>query len=91
VRSGVVVLIFPNLKNRSCVIEIVEWVKIQALVTEAPVERFNQCVLGRLSWLDVLDLNSALRSPPLKEMAAELRTVINSDRSWKSASFRGGI
>jgi len=53
VRPQVVVILPPRLDDRTGFRQAAEQVLVKALVAQLAVERFNECVLHRLAWLDV--------------------------------------
>ncbi len=49
---------------------------IQALISKAPIEAFNEPVLSRLSWLYELKLHPVVISPLVQSLAGELGALL---------------
>ncbi len=77
--SPVVVFVFPASKQlRSCV-KRWEEMGVQKLISEPPIEAFDEGILRWLSGLNVLNVDSVLRSPSLKMFGAKLWAVVAID------------
>src|SRR5277367_1090457 len=74
-----IVVLAPSLDLAPGVGQVLEPVRIQALVAKAAIEAFDETVLRRLAWLNVDQPDAALFGPREKATAGELRSVVDTD------------
>ena len=75
-----IVIISPSLQHRPYFIQRREFVHIQALVSQSPVERFDEAVLGRLSWPYEVELHPSKVAPLVEHLRRKFRSVVDSYR-----------
>src|SRR5665213_3417984 len=80
VRPASVVVLAPGLDRPASFGERLEDMLVEALVAEAAVEAFDEGVLRRLPWLDVVQAYSMRSSPRKHRKARHLRAVVHDDR-----------
>jgi len=75
-----IVIISPSLQHRPYFIQRREFVHIQALVSQSPVESFDEAVLGRLSWPYEVELHPSKVAPLVQHLRRKFRSVVDSYR-----------
>ena len=76
-RSVVVIVVTPARDDLAGMAVTPEQVLVQALVSQSPVERFNEAVLHRFARGDVVPLDAALLLPLKNGVRRQLDTRIN--------------
>src|SRR6185369_10622665 len=70
----------------ACVPEIAEPARVEALVAETPVEAFDESILNRFAWIDVIQFDSMIDSPGKEVAAGQFAAVIHAD-SFRPAAI----
>ena len=76
-RSFCIVVVPPCFSGLTGFLNLHEPGAVEAFVSELSVERLNECILDRLAWVDVMELDSALFGPRLRVFAAKLRSIVD--------------
>lgn len=50
---------------------------VQALIPEAAIETLDIRILGRLAWVDEIQLNAVVIGPGIKRSTAKLRSIVD--------------
>jgi len=82
--SLVVVFVLPAPKQLFGRVKRWKEVGVQKLIAQPSVEAFNEGILSWFPGLNVLDVDSVLRSPGLKVLGAKLWPVVAVDGLWAS-------
>jgi len=80
-RPDFVVVSSPAFNGPSCIVEVTEPVKVQALVPEFAVEAFYEGILGRLPGLNEVQPNTGILRPEEHGLAGERWAVVTDDRT----------
>lgn len=64
---------------------------IESLVPEAPIETFDEGILHRLAWRDVMPFDAGLLAPPRDCHRGQLRAVVGDDRGGPAAPAHDGV
>ena len=84
VRSFVVVSFHPILNDLLSLPERCEFLAVEAFVSEATVEAFNESVLPRTARLDVRRADFDLLQKVADSFADELRTIVAANVFWSA-------
>ena len=75
-RPDIVIVISPEGQFLAGIREAVEYLLIQAFIPQAAVEAFDQAVLLRLSWVDVMPGDASIACPLEDRRAGKLSAII---------------
>lgn len=75
-RSDVIVIVSPERQFAAGIIEGVEDLLIQQLVSQAAVEALDEAILLRLAGIDVMPINVVIAGPFQDRPAGELRPIV---------------
>ena len=78
-RSDVVVVVSPQCQFSAGIIQAVEHLFVQAFITQAAIEAFDERVLLRLSRIDVMPLHFVVVRPFQDGTTGELGSVVADD------------
>ena len=75
-----VVIMLPCLELLTRILQCGEFVDVQTLIAQAPVERLDETVVRGLAGSRVVQLHATSPSPIIKRLGRELGAAIDSDR-----------
>ena len=82
-----VVMCAPLIDSPSGFGEIREPVQVQALISEFPIEAFDEGILGRLAGLDEMQLDATALAPKEHLLAGELGAIVANDHPRQSTAL----
>ena len=86
-RTHGVVVLAPHLDLRSSVVQVVEDVRVQALVAHLAVEGLHEGVLDGFARFDEVQLDAALVGPLVQSAAGEFGAVVDDDDLGQSVDL----
>src|SRR5690554_4539244 len=85
-RTDFVVMNSPVIDSPAGLGEIPEPVEVQTLISEFPVEAFNEGILGRLARLDEMQMEPGPLAPEEHLLPGKLRAIVADDRPWQTSA-----
>jgi len=86
-RPHLVVVRSPLIDSHASLSEIPEPIQVQALISEFPVEAFDEGILSRLARLDEVQLDARPLAPEEHRLAGKLRAIITDDRPRQASTY----